>query len=115
MNAREFHPNRLINSLTNQDILFNIMIKLDVQHLILLWFAANYSNIYWNNKDNISNVFKNNSFWQANATCHLQHQQLFGVTNFQKLMLDRYETYKIIENELDNSIYYKKSFFYPLN
>lgn len=113
MNTRDFHPKRSINYRTNHDILFHIMIKLDVQHIILLWFAANNSNKYWKKKDNINNVLKNNSFWQENATCHLQTHQWFGVTNFKKLMLDRYEAYKIIENELNDSSYYGKSILYP--
>ena len=118
MRSQNFVPNLSINEQTNQDILFNIMIKLDVNHIILLWFSAKYSNQFRNNienkidETNIFRVLSGHTFWQSNASLHLQPQQMFGVTNFQTLMLDRNDAYKIIQRELDHSIYYKKNFYY---
>src|SRR5438105_627404 len=102
MKARNLRPkiSRKINWKTNEDVLFTIMIKLDVQHIFLLWLATYRVNRYWKEKNNISNVLRKHIFWQLNAYHNLQPQQLAGVTNFPQLMLDRYEAYKVIENEL---------------
>ena len=127
LNARLFHPRNFVNSALHSDLLFNIMTKLDVQHLMLLWFAAKNSPLstnqsantnqrtnksYWKNKKNISSVLSNQTFWKANAEHHLPPQQLTDeFTHHQKLILNRYQAYHLIKNELDHSIYYTKNFF----
>jgi hypothetical protein len=95
----------ILNSKTPADILFNIMSKLDVQHIMLLWFAANNSRLYWKSNGNIASVLSHSSFWQANAEHHLQAGQLSGEINHRKLMSNRYQASQIIKNNLHDFAY----------
>lgn len=95
MNVRLF-----VNDKTPADILFPILVKLDIKQLLLWSFIIEHFQ-KTAEENSPKSVFKQHSFWKENAENYLSPQQLSGITDYKKLRLARYNIGALIEPELN--------------
>lgn len=112
MNLRMFNPRN--DYKIPKDILFQILIKFDIQDLLLLLVAIKRSeksseNItefdYQENKEkdikSVFDVLEQPSFWKENAEYYFSQQQLFQLPDYKKFRIARYRSGDLIKCELD--------------